>query len=53
MRIWGFLNSPATQDDGTGMAALLFVLWHLIMVSDVRATLPKKICWPGKDEDAH
>lgn len=47
------LNSPAIQGIGTGMAAVLFVLWLFIMVCHVRAIVQKKICWPGKDEDAH
>jgi C4-dicarboxylate transporter/malic acid transport protein len=47
------LNSPAIQKVGTGMAAVLFFLWILIVVCHVRAIVEKKICWPGKDEDAH
>jgi tellurite resistance protein TehA-like permease len=47
------LNAPTIQAVGTAMAALLFFLWVLIMVFHVRAVVLKKICWPGKDEDAH
>lgn len=47
------LNSAAIQAVGIGMAAVLFFLWILIMICHVRAIVQRKICWPGKDEDAH
>ncbi|KUJ15930.1 uncharacterized protein LY89DRAFT_587418 [Mollisia scopiformis] len=47
------LSSPAIQMVGTGMAAVLFFLWILIVICHIRAIIQKKICWPGKDEDAH
>lgn len=53
LKIGERLNSPAIQAVGTGMAALLFFLWILIMVCHFRAVVQRKICWPGKDEDAH
>jgi C4-dicarboxylate transporter/malic acid transport protein len=53
LKIGERLNSPAIQAVGTGMAAVLFFLWILIMVCHFRAVVQRKICWPGKDEDAH
>ncbi|KAF8857354.1 hypothetical protein BDZ45DRAFT_623825 [Acephala macrosclerotiorum] len=47
------LSSPAIQMVGTGMAAILFFLWILIVICHIRAIVNKKIMWPGKDEDAH
>lgn len=47
------LTSPAIQMVGTGMAAVLFFLWILIVICHMRAIVNKKIMWPGKDEDAH
>ncbi|POS83549.1 hypothetical protein EPUL_006585 [Erysiphe pulchra] len=47
------LNSPAIIGVGTGMTAVLFGLWILIVFCHVKALLHKQICWPGKDEDAH
>ncbi|KAE8453911.1 hypothetical protein EG329_007687 [Mollisiaceae sp. DMI_Dod_QoI] len=53
MKIGERLSSPAVQRVGTGMAAVLFFLWILIVFCHIKAIINKKICWPGKDEDAH
>ncbi|KAH8797583.1 voltage-dependent anion channel [Hyaloscypha sp. PMI_1271] len=47
------LDSRAIQGVGSGMGAVLFFLLVLIYGCHVRAVLQRKICWPGKDEDAH
>jgi len=47
------LDSPAIKLVGSGMGIVLFFLWILIVVCHIRAFKAKKICWPGKDEDAH
>ncbi|CZR60657.1 related to C4-dicarboxylate transport protein [Phialocephala subalpina] len=47
------LSSPGIQMVGTGMAAVLFFLWILIVICHMRAIANHKIMWPGKDEDAH
>ncbi len=47
------LGSPVIGAVGTVMAGILFFFWVLIFVCHVRAVFNKKICWPGKDEDAH
>ncbi|KAI6248027.1 Malic acid transport protein [Erysiphe necator] len=47
------LNSPGIVGVGTGMTAVLFGLWLLIVTCHVKAFVKKQICWPGKDEDAH
>ncbi|KAH6666733.1 voltage-dependent anion channel [Halenospora varia] len=47
------LGSNAIQLVGTGMAAVLFFLWLLIMFCHAKAFKNRMICWPGKDEDAH
>lgn len=47
------LNAPAIQLVGTGMAAVLFFFLFFIYGCHIRALVQHKICWPGKDEDAH
>ncbi|CZR52138.1 related to C4-dicarboxylate transport protein [Phialocephala subalpina] len=53
IKIGDRLSSPKIQMVGTGMAAVLFLLWILIVVCHIKAVVTRKICWPGKDEDAH
>jgi C4-dicarboxylate transporter/malic acid transport protein len=47
------LNSTAIKLVGTGMGAVLFFLWILIVFCHIKAVINKMIMWPGKDEDAH
>ena len=47
------LNSTAIKLVGTGMGAVLFFLWILIVFCHIKAVVNKMIMWPGKDEDAH
>ncbi|KAH8773321.1 voltage-dependent anion channel [Hyaloscypha finlandica] len=47
------LDSRAIQGVGSGVGAVLFFLLVLIYGCHVRAVLQRKICLPGKDEDAH
>lgn len=52
IRIGERLTSPAILKIGTGMTAVLFFLWILIIFCHVKAIINHKIMWPGKDEDA-
>lgn len=47
------LDSPGIKGVGSVMGALLFVFLFVIYGAHVRAIVQRKICWPGKDEDAH
>lgn len=47
------LESKPIQLVGSAMVAVLVLLWVLIVVCHVRAVVKKKICWPGRDEDAY
>jgi C4-dicarboxylate transporter/malic acid transport protein len=47
------LDSPAIKGVGSVMGAVLFFLLVLIWGCHVRAVVKRKICWPGRDEDAH
>lgn len=47
------LQSSGIQLVGTGMGAVLFFLWILIMGCHIKAVVQHNLCWPGKDEDAH
>jgi tellurite resistance protein TehA-like permease len=52
IKIGDRLQSNAINWIGTAMGATLFLLWILIVICHIRAVIQKKICWPGKDEDA-
>jgi tellurite resistance protein TehA-like permease len=47
------LDSNGIKGVGTGMAAVLFFLWIVIVVCHIKAIVNRKICWPGKHEDSH
>ena len=47
------LDSRPIQLVGSAMVAILVLLWVLIVVCHIRAVANRKICWPGRDEDAH
>ena len=47
------LDSNGIKGVGTGMAAVLFFLWIVIVLCHIKAIVNRKICWPGKDEDSH
>jgi tellurite resistance protein TehA-like permease len=45
------LDSNGIKGVGTGTAVVF--LWVVIVVCYIKATVNRKICWPGKDEDSH
>ena len=47
------LESRPIQLLGSAMVVILFLLWMLIVVCHIRAVVKRKICWPGRDEDAY
>ncbi|PMD44742.1 hypothetical protein L207DRAFT_552816 [Hyaloscypha variabilis F] len=53
VKIGGQIGSSAIQGVGSVMGGVLFFLLVLVYACHVRAVVGRKICWPGRDEDAH
>ena len=52
IKIGDRLQSEVINWIGSVMGGTLFFLWLTIVVCHINAVVQKKICWPGKDEDA-